>query len=288
VKYFKLSIVFLAFIFIGCSHQIRITSSPAPVIESSANQNEKVNHHSDSEKKFLKNDLNKADKENKADFLDDDFGDADKGIKEEKKENIPDPLAPVNRVMFQFNDKLYFWVLKPVAEEYKAVVPEPVRTGVKNFFHNLGTPARVANSLFQGKKEDAGVEFGRFMVNSTWGCFGFWDPATEILELNPPADDEDLGQTLGRYGIGNGFYLVLPFIGPSTLRDSAGLVGDTFLYPLSYMDPSEAAWGIGAYEKINDTSFRIGDYEALKESAVSPYEAFRDAYIQYRQKRIEK
>ncbi len=159
---------------------------------------------------------------------------------------------------------------------------------MKNFFHNLATPVRLANTLIQGKTEDAGVEFGRFMVNSTWGCFGFWDPAAKILELNPPADDEDLGQTLGHYGIKDGFYLVLPFMGPSTLRDSFGLVGDMFLSPTYYIEPSEAAWGIGAYENINDTSFRIGDYEALKDASVSPYEAFRDAYIQYRQKKVEK
>jgi len=285
VKYFRWIIIVLVFIFIGCAHQTGFTSSSDTV-----NQNAEANPpSSDSEKDFTDDDFeDEVKSENKNDFLEDDFGDADKEIKEETKKDIADPLAPWNRVMFHFNDKLYFWVLKPVAKGYKAVVPDPVRTGVKNFFHNLATPVRLTNSLFQGKANNAGVEFGRFMVNSTWGCLGFWDPASNILELNPPEDDEDFGQTMGRYGIGNGFYLILPFTGPSTLRDSVGLVGDMFLYPLSYMEPSEAAWGLGAYEMINTASFHIGDYEALKEAAVSPYEAFRDAYIQYRQKKVEK
>jgi phospholipid-binding lipoprotein MlaA len=99
--------------------------------------------------------------------------------------------------------------------------------------------------------------------------------------------DEDLGQTFATYGIGDGFYIVWPILGPSTLRDSVGMVGDWFLNPVSYVHPIEAYLGIRATETVNDTSFRIGDYESLKEAAIDPYVAFRNAYIQYRKRKVE-
>ena len=105
--------------------------------------------------------------------------------------------------------------------------------------------------------------------------------------FNISRHDEDLGQTLGTYGIGNGFYIVWPFIGPSSLRDTVGLVGDGFLTPVYYVNPWEASLGIEANDKINDTSLHIGDYEDLKESAVDPYVAIRDAYTQHRKKEVE-
>ena len=106
-------------------------------------------------------------------------------------------------------------------------------------------------------------------------------------ELNPN-DDEDFGQTLGAYGIGNGFYIMWPILGPSTLRDSVGLVGDLFLNPVFYVEPVEASVGIRSYEEVNETSFEIGDYESLKKAAINPYEAVRDAYIQYRNSKVKK
>ena len=213
------------------------------------------------------------------DFLDEEDGDIEDDIQ------IADPLAPWNKVMFQFNDKLYFWMLKPVAKGYRAVVPQVVRNSVKNFFVNLAFPARFVNSLLQAKDQNATDELGRFLFNSTVGVLGFWDAAGKFYpDLNPVS--EDLGQTLGRYRMGNGCYIVWPVLGPSTLRDSVGLFGDRFLNPVTYVEPTEASLGISAYDKVNGISFRIGDYEALKDAAIDPYEAFRDAYIQYRSKKV--
>ncbi|GAJ08020.1 unnamed protein product, partial [marine sediment metagenome] len=117
------------------------------------------------------------------------------------------------------------------------------------------------------------------------GVLGFGDPAERWDELN--TSEEDLGQTLGTYGIGHGFYIVWPFLGPSTLRDSIGMIGDSFLDPVSYVSPTEAYLEVRATETVNKTSFQIGDYESLKEAAIDPYVALRDAYIQNRKKKVE-
>ncbi len=217
--------------------------------------------------------------DNNLDFLDEEEGATQAGTR------IADPLAPWNKVMFRFNDKLYFWILKPVAKGYRAVVPQVVRNSVKNFFVNLAFPARFVSSLLQAKDQNATDELGRFLFNSTVGVLGFWDAAGKFYpDLNPVS--EDLGQTLGRYRMGNGFYIVWPVLGPSTLRDSVGLFGDRFLNPVTYVEPTEASLGISAYDKVNGLSFHIGDYETLKDAALDPYEAFRDAYIQYRSKKV--
>ena len=204
---------------------------------------------------------------------------------EEKKPEVADPLEPLNRLMFQANDIFYFWILKPVAQTYKGIAPEPARIGVKNFFNNLTTPIRFANCLLQGKGDSAGTELRRFMVNTTVGILGFGDPAKDKYGLEPT--DEDLGQTLAVHGFGNGFYLVLPILGPSTLRDTAGFVGDQFLNPVRYVEPTETSIGISAGKKTNETTFQIGEYEGLKTEALDPYIAIRDIYIQYRNKKIQ-
>lgn len=204
---------------------------------------------------------------------------------DEKAVTVADPLSFWNRGMFHFNDKLYFWLLKPVAKGYRAVIPRVVRTGVRNFFSNIFTPIRLTSCMLQGKVKAGGTELIRFVVNSTIGIAGVTDPAKKFLKLD--ISDEDLGQTLGSYGIGNGFYLVWPILGPSTLRDSVGMVGDRFLSPISYVKPVEASVAIWSYDRINETSLRIGDYESIKEAAIEPYEAFRDAYIQYRKNKVK-
>ncbi|MBU0698752.1 MAG: VacJ family lipoprotein [Pseudomonadota bacterium] len=198
---------------------------------------------------------------------------------------VADPIAPLNRAMFYFNDKFYFWILKPVAKGYRYVVPAPVRIGVKSFFYNLTTPVRLVNCVLQGKLSSAGRELTRFVINTTAGMLGFVDLGQKYPELS--TKEEDLGQTFGTYGITNGFYVVWPIIGPSTLRDSVGMLGDLFLNPVTYVRPAEASIGITAYEKVNDTSFRIGDYEAIKDASLDPYSAIRDAYIQYRKKKMQ-
>ncbi|MBA4395482.1 MAG: hypothetical protein C0407_18175, partial [Desulfobacca sp.] len=147
-----------------------------------------------------------------------DFEDGPQG-EEKEITAIPDPLEPFNRAMFHFNDKLYFWVLKPVAQGYNKVVPEPARVGVKNFFSNLGFPARFVSCLLQADFKGAATQLGRFVVNTVWGVGGLLDPSSSE-QLNIPKQDADLGQTLGIYGLGQGFYIVWPFLGPSSARDS--------------------------------------------------------------------
>jgi phospholipid-binding lipoprotein MlaA len=216
------------------------------------------------------------------------------GEEEESLETVADPFVGLNRAMFAFNDKMYFWVLKPVATGYRWLVPTPARTGIKNFFYNLLAPVRLVNCLLQGKVKAAGGELGRFTINTTVGMLGFLDPAEAYPELNPPR--EDMGQTLGYHSVGNGFYIVWPFLGPSTLRDTVGSIGDWALNPFTFMQlidvdggaltsstTNAVAYGVRV---VNETSFRIGDYESLKNAALDPYEAFRDAYIQNRLSKI--
>jgi phospholipid-binding lipoprotein MlaA len=198
---------------------------------------------------------------------------------------ISDPLEPLNRVMFGINDRLYFWVAKPVVQTYEGIVPRPARVGIGNFFENISTPARLANCLLQGKCPEADRELRRFGINTTVGILGFGDPALDRWNLVPAR--EDLGQTLAVYGFGDGFYVVWPILGPSTLRDSVGMVGDSFLNPVRYVEPSEASIGISVVDAANDGSFHIGQYEAFKSASVEPYVAMRGAYIQYRSKQIE-
>ena len=198
---------------------------------------------------------------------------------------VADPLQGWNRMMFNVNDRLYFWVLKPCAQGYKAVIAEPVRVGVRNFFNNLTTPVRLVNCLLQGKGDSAGTELNRFVVNTTVGVLGFCDPALDKWELKPA--EEDLGQTLAVHGFSDGFYVVWPLLGPSTLRDSVGIAGDQFLNPVRYVEPAEASIGISAASATNESSFHIGEYESFKSAAVDPYVAMRGAYIQYRIKQIK-
>ena len=213
---------------------------------------------------------------------------------EETALTVADPIAGFNRVMFTFNDRLYFWVLKPAAIGFRTVVPSPARVGLKNFFYNLLMPVRLLNCLLQGKAKAAGMELGRFAINTTVGILGFFDPAGQYPELNPPP--EDFGQTLGYYSIGNGIYIVWPFFGPSTLRDTVGSVGDWAANPVSFMQLvsldagalTSSTTNIAVYgvRTVNDTTFRIGDYETLKNAALDPYEAIRNAYIQNRISKI--
>lgn len=199
---------------------------------------------------------------------------------------IADPIEPVNRAIFQFNDKFYFWLLKPAAQGYNYVVPEPVRVSVKNFFKNVTMPVRFVNSLLQGKFKGAGTELARFGINTTIGLVGFFDVAKTRFDISP--QERDFGQTLGVYGMGGLMYIVWPFLGPSTVRETIGLAGDSFLDPVSYIEPVEAAFGVSAYERINKVSLSLGEYEDMKAASVEPYIGVRDAYIQYRKGLIKK
>ena len=194
---------------------------------------------------------------------------------------VADPLAPVNRLFFHFNDRLYYWVLKPTAKGYNRVLPERARRGIRNAFANLRMPKRCVNSLLQGDLRGSGVELARFGINTTVGVLGFGDPAGKGFGLKKRK--EDTGQTLGRYGVGGGMYLNWPILGPSNVRDTVGFVGDILLDPLTYLLPSfPTRLGVRSYERVNGVSLRIGDYEGLTEDALDPYTAVKDAYTQHR------
>jgi len=194
---------------------------------------------------------------------------------------VSDPLEPLNRAFFQFNDKLYFWVLKPVSKGYAWAVPQPARRGVKNFFSNLATPVRLVNCALQGEAQGAWIEIERFAINTTVGVAGFGDPARN--RWNMEKQNEDLGQSLGRYGAGPSIYFNWPIIGPSNVRDTVGYVGDLFLDPVNYLVPQLwCNFGIRSYETVNGSSLRANDYEDFKKAAIDPYLALRDAYDQYR------
>lgn len=199
-------------------------------------------------------------------------------------ESLPDPLYYMNKGMFFFNDKLYFWVLKPVAEGYDYVMPDPAQVGVRNFFYNLAYPLRLVSSLLQFKFKEAGQETVLFGFNTIYGGLGFMKEGQEYFGWEDT--DEDLGQALGSYGMGGGIYIVLPVFGPSNLRDTVGVVGGAFLSPLQYIGPYWALGGSAA-NTINNTSLRIGDYEAVKAAAVDPYISIKDGYNALRDKKIK-
>ena len=205
---------------------------------------------------------------------------------DEQSIEVADPLEGINRIMFGFNEITEDWLLRPVTDIYTAITPKPARTGVRNFFNNLGTPLRFVSCHLQGKVDEADIELNRFLINSTVGILGFGDPAGDQHGLKPPPR-EDLGQALGTAGMDEGLYLVWPLFGPSTLRDSIGIAGGVFLSPIHYVEPCETAMSIRAVKGVNIMSFKLGQYENIKSTAIDPYIAIREVYIQYRRKQIE-
>jgi len=220
---------------------------------------------------------------------------------EASKPEVYDPLSGYNRAMTGFNDWLYLNVLDPVARGYAWGVPEPARIGVRNFFRNLMFPVRLVNNTLQFKLKRAGEETGRFLVNSTVGILGIFDPAEAWLGWKERP--EDFGQTLGHYGVGGGVHIVLPFLGPSNLRDTVSLYPDYLLEPTNdlsfYRTPEghHVLYGrdydpavpylVKALEVVNRESLRIGQYESLRKDAMDLYPFLRDVYEQNRQKEIE-
>ena len=204
---------------------------------------------------------------------------------EEETLVISDPLQPINRGIFWFNDKLYFYLLKPVARGYRWLAPEPLRIGVQNFFSNLATPVRLVNSGLQLKFGDAGNELTRFFVNSTLGIGGLFDPAKEHFNIRKK--DEDTGQTLGHYGLGPGIYIVLPALGPSNIRDGIGLLADSYMDLTRYAWENQDYYGAKIFDVINDLSIDKDTYEGIKKDALDPYLFIRNAYMQYRKNKVE-
>lgn len=199
---------------------------------------------------------------------------------------INDPLEMVNRPIFTFNDRLRLWVLEPTARGYRKVTPSIFRTGMLNFFNNLLEPTRFINCLLQGRFSAAKETFLRFALNSTVGVGGLMDPATfDGMKIH----ERRFASTFAYYGIGSGPYLVIPFYGPSDLRGVFGLVGNTLTHPLFYIlhDHPLVAVCAEASKSINQTSFRLGEYEKMLSSALDPYVSVRDAYKQHQQKVME-
>ncbi|NOQ50916.1 MAG: VacJ family lipoprotein [Desulfuromonadaceae bacterium] len=218
-----------------------------------------------------------------ADDFDEDF--ADEGSFDEIL--IADPLEGFNRGIFWVNDKLYFYLVKPVAKGYRFIVPRPARVSVGNFFSNLLTPIRAANALLQLKFTDFGTEIYRFIVNSTIGIAGLFDPATSLAGVEKV--EEDFGQTLGYYGAGHGFYLVLPVLGPSSLRDTTGGLVDTVLDPLWYADLATMEYlGVNMFKVTNSLSLDKDTYESIVRDSLDPYLFVRAAYAQRRAAQVGK
>jgi len=200
-----------------------------------------------------------------------------------EEEDDNDPLEVPNRMFFAFNEALDFAIIRPIAVTYNFVVPRGVRNTVRNFLRNLRSPVTLANDLLQGDLDRAGTTAARFFINSTLGLLGLFDFAKlEGYEYH----DEDFGQTLGTYGAGEGFYLVLPLLGPSSLRDGTGRIVDIFFDPLTYIAPTETALGRAALTGLDFRSRNIEELDDLKSDSVDFYARIRSLYRQNRESEI--
>ncbi|MCL2458344.1 MAG: VacJ family lipoprotein [Desulfobulbus sp.] len=213
------------------------------------------------------------------DFLSDDS--YEKPISEVK---VSDPIEPFNRAMFAVNDKFYIWLLEPVATGYSKVLPNDIRLCIGNFFYNLGEPIRSVNCLLQGRFRDTGRTLGRFLINSIFGVFGLADPAGDEFAIAPVY--ANFGQTLSVWGVGDGFYLVAPLLGPSTLRDFSGTVVDGFASTTytPWNDDTLTTTTVQAAKAVNRTSLHLGEYLDIKSMSFDSYVAFRNGYFQMRSK----
>jgi len=214
-----------------------------------------------------------------------------------------DPLEPVNAAIFEFNYQFDKYLLKPVAKGYNFFVPTDVQQSIVNVFQNVRFVPRFLNNLFQAKFRGAGIEMSRFLINSTLGVGGLFDPAKIMFDLETPL--EDLGQTLGSYGVPPGPYLVVPFYGPFTLRDGFGFIGDTFLDPFNWLvlpifeiadaprliqhDPTiaYARFGLTVEESVNLRALTLEQFQGVEEGTLDLYGAIRNGYLQQRQKAIQ-
>lgn len=190
-----------------------------------------------------------------------------------------DPLEGLNRTVFTFNDKVDQYALKPVAQGYVKITPQPVRDSVTNFFSNIGDVYVAANNLLQLKITDGVEDIMRIVINTVFGVGGLFDVAT-LAKL--PKHDNDLGLTLGHYGVPAGPYLVLPLFGPSTVRDAVGSIGAYYVNPLSYVHPDGLSWALYGVNLINTRANLLGASDVLEGAALDKYSFVRNAYLQRR------
>ncbi len=199
-------------------------------------------------------------------------------------ENPDDPFESFNRSMYSFNETLDEYALKPIAQGYQAITPDIVDTGISNFFSNLGDVLVLINDLLQLKFDKAAKTSARIAFNSTFGLFGLIDVATH---LDMPKSDEDFGQTLAYWGVGSGPYLVLPFFGPSNVRDSLGLAVDLTELDLIYDDmSSKDAYSLQALKYIDKRADLLKAKDIVDATAPDPYAFIRDAWIQRRKNQV--
>nr|WP_043310647.1 VacJ family lipoprotein [Pseudomonas sp. ML96] len=191
-----------------------------------------------------------------------------------------DPWEGLNRPIFSFNDTLDTYALKPVAKGYQAVTPQFFEDGVHNVFRNIGDVTNLANNLLQGKVQDAGVDTSRLIFNTTFGLLGFFDVASE---MGLQRSDEDFGQTLGAWGVGSGPYLVIPLLGPSSLRDAPAKIPDSFLGPYPYIDHVPTR---NVTRAVNVVDTRASLLSAEKMITGDKYIFIRNAYLQNREFRV--
>lgn len=197
--------------------------------------------------------------------------------------NPKDPIEGFNRAMFAFNEGLDAAIIKPVATGYDAVLPSPVRTGVTNFFSNIEDLFIAVNNLLQGKLPQAASDLGRVAINTTIGLLGVLDVASDAgLEKH----DEDFGQTFGRWGVGNGAYVVVPVFGPRTVRDTVGLVLDVAADPVAQHRPKGTRNAALVLRAINDRANLLPADKVVEEAALDKYSYMRDAYLQRRRNLI--
>jgi len=198
-------------------------------------------------------------------------------------QNPRDPLEPFNRTMFSFNEGLDDALFRPVVKAYTNVVPDALRTGVSNFFFNLGDLWTGVNNLLQGKPDEAVSDAGRVLINSTIGILGFLDFASD---MGLQRHNEDFGQTLGRWGVGGGAYVVLPVFGPRTVRDGFGMVLDLYVYPVGFVPhvpTRNSIWAIGFLDARTNL---IESQKLLDEAAIDRYTFVRESYLQRRRNQI--
>lgn len=199
---------------------------------------------------------------------------------EPEQDNARDPLEGFNRAMYTFNDKFDRYLLKPVAKGYRAITPKPVSRGISNFFGNLHDPGIMLNNLLQGKPKQAGSDLGRFLVNTTLGIAGLFDVASK---MGMQKHNEDFGQTLGKWGVGEGPYLVLPFLGPSTLRDGVAKPVDWVTYPPNHMEETSTRDKMLVVEIVDTRAQYLEAGDILEQAAgQDPYIFVREAYRQRR------
>lgn len=198
----------------------------------------------------------------------------------------PDKIEGLNRAVFSFNDGFISYIFKPIDTVYSGLFPSYMRRGFGNFYRNLGYPVRLINSLLQFKFDKVGKETASFIMNTTFGVGGLFHITHDMPQLQ--SSPEDFGQTLSFYGLGHGSYVVLPLIGPSSVRDAVGLVADAVVHPLFWIHPESVQYSMAGHDMTNTMSRHLPTYEAIKEESFDHYSSMKDIYFQHRKSLEEK